>query len=107
MGLAMSAPQNYRLTLANCPDLVGIQVAEAPSRLVNGDAQRAASPAKVVGRELRDGSDLAIAQDIPNAAIWCKSGRLAAETWRESHPAMPMAPAMRERGRADAACNGV
>lgn len=57
----------YGRTIADRLHLMGIQIAETPAGLVDGNAQRAAGPLEVVGSKPGNGRDLAIAQNVPDS----------------------------------------
>lgn len=51
-------------------DLVRVDIAKAPARLVDGDAERAVVLFEEVGGVVRDVPDLALSEDVPKAWMW-------------------------------------
>lgn len=82
--------ETWRITISYGADLVGIQVGEAPSSLIDGNAKRAAGSLEVVGGELGNGGDLTIAQYVPET-VDCEQMKAAGESSWETYPMMPMA----------------
>lgn len=82
--------ETWRITISYGADLVGIQIGEAPSSLIDGNAKRAAGSLEVVGGELGNGGDLTIAQYVPET-VDCEQMKAAGESSWETYPMMPMA----------------